>query len=190
MGAYSGGNECVPLHNRIIRRLSADADIDDRQVRALRAERLVPTVAADTPVSRCEFYRRICGIPATVQPETGRITFHAGSVVAITMPGHLGQAVRRRMGARSQELGPIVSHPRSRRWSFLARHDIPDEAGLFAELFRLDVSITPVGAEIALPSPGETHPGLRVWVRPPNDTFRPSAAVVVETLRACSGRRA
>lgn len=83
-------------------------------------------------------------------------------------------------------LGPIVAHPRSHRWTFLVR---PDRAlqsiDLYAEMFRLGVTITPVGGEIALPSPADDVGGYRTWVIPPLDTFRPSGAVVVELVRRC-----
>jgi hypothetical protein len=49
---------------------------------------------ADTPASRCAYYRRICGLPAGIHPEGGRIVVKAGVVRGITMPARLGQRVR------------------------------------------------------------------------------------------------
>lgn len=142
---------------------------------------------ADTPVSRCRFYRQ-CGLAAAVQPEDGRIVVRAGRVGAITMPARLGQKVRTLMQDRRSALGPIVSHPRSRRWIYLVRPDLPDEVRLFAELFRLDVSVARGGAQIALPSPADRSASFRVWIEPPRDTFRPSGSVVVAAVRVCVRR--
>ncbi|MGK8512615.1 DNA-directed RNA polymerase subunit beta [Nocardia asiatica] len=144
--------------------------------------------AADSPASRCRFYRQ-CGLPAAVQPELGRIIVPAGRVGAITMPARLGQEVKALMQVRRSSVGPIISHPRSRRWTYLVRPDLPDEVSLFAELFRLDVSVARGGAQIVLPSPADRSPGLRVWVEPPRDTFRPSGSVVVAAIRVRVGRR-
>ncbi|MBF6463753.1 DNA-directed RNA polymerase subunit beta [Nocardia beijingensis] len=144
--------------------------------------------AADTPVSRCLFYRR-CGLAAAVQPELGRIVVPAGRVGAITMPARLGQEVKALMQVRRCALGPIISHPRSGRWTYLVRPDLPDEVGLFAELFRSNVSVARYGAQIALPSPADRSPSFRVWVEPPRDTFRPSGSVVVAAIRLRAGRR-
>ncbi|MBF6167565.1 DNA-directed RNA polymerase subunit beta [Streptomyces gardneri] len=144
--------------------------------------------AADTPVSRCRFYRQ-CGLAAAVQPELGRIIVPAGRVGAITMPARLGQEVKALMQVRRAALGPIISHPRSKRWTYLVRPDLPDEVGLFAELFRLDVSVARCGAQIALPSPADRSPCFRVWIEPPRDTFRPSGSVVVAAIRQRTGRR-
>ncbi|WP_324195773.1 DNA-directed RNA polymerase subunit beta [Nocardia abscessus] len=146
---------------------------------------MLSPVQADTPLTRCRFYRETCGLPARVQPEIGRIIVPAGSVGAITMPHQLGAAVKARMNGLNVRLGPIVSHPRSKRWTFLIVPDVPDENRLFAELFRLNVSVSRFGAQIALPSPGARQAGFRVWVTPPRDSFRPSGMAVIECIRAC-----
>lgn len=139
----------------------------------------------DTPRSRCLFYRRQCDLPAVVDPpELGRIVLRAGSVWAMTMPTRLGQAVKAHMQSRGVPLGPIVGHPRSGRWSFLIRPDLPDDVPLFAELFRLDVSVCREGATIALPSPTASVGSIRCWIEPPRNSFRPSGQVVVEAIRA------
>jgi hypothetical protein len=142
-------------------------------------------VQADTPTTRCRFYRQMCGLPARIQPELG-IVMPAGSVGAITMPHQLGGAVKSHLLTRRSQLGPIVSHPRSKRWTFLVVPDVPDEVRLFAELFRLNVSVSPMGAQIALPSPTPRSNGFRVWVKPPSDEFRPSGMAVVEAIRECA----
>ncbi|MFI5538570.1 DNA-directed RNA polymerase subunit beta [Nocardia sp. NPDC051900] len=139
----------------------------------------------DTPLSRCLFYRQECGLPAVVDPpELGRIVMRAGSVWAMTMPTRLGQAVKAHMHNRSVPLGPIVGHPRSGRWTFLIQPDLPDDVRLFAELFRLDVSVARTGAMIALPSPTAAVGAIRHWTVPPRNAFRPAGRFVVEAVRA------
>ncbi|PXX60288.1 hypothetical protein DFR70_110128 [Nocardia tenerifensis] len=145
---------------------------------------------ADTAVSRCAYYRRTCGLPAGIHPEAGRIVVKVGLIGAITMPAGLGQRIRDDMLFRGCPLGPVVDHIRSRRWTFLCRPDIPEDDMLFTELFRLDVSIVPFGGEVALPSPTDTQTPSRAWVVPPRDTFRPSGAVIIDYLRACTRRSA
>ncbi len=141
---------------------------------------------ADTPASRCAYYRRTCGLPAGIHPDVGRIILRTGLVGAITMPAPLGQRVRDDLLHNRITLGPIVSHLRSGRWTFLCRPDLPNDLSLFAELFRCNVSLVPPGAEIALPAPSDA--GVRHWVVPPRDTFRPSGFVIVTSLRACVTR--
>ncbi|MGW4769886.1 DNA-directed RNA polymerase subunit beta [Nocardia sp. NPDC004278] len=152
------------------------------------ATEVLPVVAADTPVSRCRFYRQICGLAAVVQPELGRIIVPASSDVgAVTLPAALAARVKIYLQSRSERLGPVLSHPRSKRWTYLVVPDIPDEVGLFAELFRHNVSVVRWGAQIALPSPTARDAGFRAWVVPPQDTFRPSGRVIVDAIRAVVG---
>lgn len=139
----------------------------------------------DTPRSRCQFYRRECDLPAVIDPpELGRIVMHAGWVWAITMPIRLGQAVKAHMQSTGAALGPIVGHPRSARWTFIIRPDLPDDMRLFSELFRLDVSVARTGATIVLPSPTASAGAIRHWIVPARSRFRPSGHVVVEAIRA------
>ncbi|QIS18388.1 DNA-directed RNA polymerase subunit beta [Nocardia terpenica] len=143
---------------------------------------------ADTVTSRCTYYRRTCGLPAGIQPQTGRIVLRVGVVGAITMPATLGLRVRDDLLHRRNILGPIISHLRSRRWTYLVRPDLPQDLSLFAEMFRLDVSIVPVGGEIALPSPQDAEAGFRQWIAPPRDTFRPSGRVIIDQIGTTMGR--
>ncbi|WP_433662855.1 DNA-directed RNA polymerase subunit beta [Nocardia sp. CA-128927] len=143
---------------------------------------------ADTPTERCAYYRRTCGLPAGIHPEVGRIVVRAGIVGAITMPAPLGQRVRDDMLHNRITLGPIISHLRSSRWTFLCRPDLPNDMTLFAELFRLNVTLVPHGAEIALPAPSDTRTGHRHWIVAPRDTFRPSGLIVLTALRSCTAR--
>ncbi|WP_406270337.1 DNA-directed RNA polymerase subunit beta [Nocardia sp. NBC_00881] len=146
---------------------------------------------ADTPTARCAYYRHTCDLPAGVHPEIGRIVVRAGFVGAITMPAALGQQVRDELAHRRIEWGPIISHVRSGRWTFLIRPDLSDDVRLFAELFRLNVSIVPSGGEIALPSPVDAHVEYRRWIVPPQNGFRPFGSSIVETVRSCmrAGKR-
>lgn len=146
------------------------------------------TAFGDTPATRCRFYRRVCDLPAVVDPpHLGRIIMRATHVWAVTMPAPLGRAVRIEMAARHNETGPILVHPRSNRWSFLVRPDIPDDVRLFAEMFRFDVSIIRSGGTIALPSPTDLDTHLRQWVEPPRCPFRPSGHTVTQAIRTVTG---
>ncbi|MEV6138089.1 DNA-directed RNA polymerase subunit beta [Nocardia sp. NPDC051990] len=110
----------------------------------------------------------------------------AEHVWALILPAHLGQAVKTYMRQHGSDVGPILSHPRSNRWTLLVRPDIPDDVRLFAELFRLNVSVVRTGGTIALPSPIDKGAQFRRWIEPPRCAFRPSGLVVVDAIRACS----
>lgn len=140
---------------------------------------------AETPAARCAYYRHTCDLPAGFHPEIGRITVRAGFVGAVTMPAALGEQVHDELIYHRNPLGPIISHVLSKRWTFLVRPDLPDDVRLFAELFRLNVSIVPIGGEIALPSPGYPGTGYREWVVAPENAFRPSGVSIVNTVRSC-----
>ncbi|BDT98377.1 hypothetical protein IFM12276_14060 [Nocardia sputorum] len=141
-------------------------------------------------MSRCRFYREICGLPARIDPQLFRIFIPSGSVGGITVPAEIGAAVKGHMRVHGTRPGPVVSHPRSKRWTFLVVPDMPaDDIALFGELFRLNASASRLGAQIALPSPADRH-GFRVWVQPPRDSHRPSAMAVIESIRACARSRA
>ncbi len=141
----------------------------------------------DTPVSRCVYYRLVCGLAANIDPSgSERITFLAGSTGALTMPGPLGTVLRQHLQRHGVAAGPIVAHVGSNRWSFLVRPDVPDDdTRVFNDLFRLNVMIVREGA-IPLPST-EPGGGSRRWIEPPCNTFRPSGRVVVESILACTG---
>ncbi|AHH16491.1 hypothetical protein NONO_c16900 [Nocardia nova SH22a] len=144
----------------------------------------------DTPASCCVYYRRVCGLPAVVDHDTGRILLRAGVVGAITMPGELGARVRDELAHRRMCPGPTISHVGSGRWSYLCRPDTAAESAdmrLFGALFRLNVSIASVGATIALPSPTRASMRYRRWIVAPRNTFRPSLAVTLDAIAACTG---
>ncbi len=145
---------------------------------------------ADTPASRCLYYRRTCGLAAAVQPDSGRILLRAGTVGAITMPGELGARVRDELSHRRMCPGPIVFHVGSGRWTYLCRPDVGDgldDMQLFGALFRLNVSIVAAGASIALPSPARASMRHRRWIVAPRDSFRPSQASILDVVAACTG---
>ncbi len=148
------------------------------------------TASADTPITRCRFYREVCQMPAFVVPGSGRISMRAGRIGAITLPAQLGAVVRQRLHTRRAQPGPVVSHLRSKRWTFLIVPNVPaDDIRLFAELFRLNASVAPFGAEIALPSPADQRTSLRIWVHAPRDSYRPSGMSIIEAIRACAAPR-
>jgi hypothetical protein len=105
------------------------------------------------------------------------------------MPSYVGQAVLKRMDTQALAVGPVISHPRSKRWTFLARPNVADYREVFAGLYRLDSTLAPTGAQVALPSPAEQASALRVWVRPPTSTYLPLATVVVDCLHRAAPRR-
>ncbi|WP_433681078.1 hypothetical protein [Nocardia sp. CA-119907] len=87
----------------------------------------------------------------------------------------------------SSQINIRGSHPRSNRWTYLVRPDLPDDDSLFAEMFRSTVSVVRAGGTIALPSPSDRCAEFRRWIEPPRCTFRPSGRNVVDTIRACTG---
>ncbi|MTE16251.1 DNA-directed RNA polymerase subunit beta [Nocardia aurantiaca] len=148
------------------------------------------TSLSDTPETRCAYYRSHCGLQAHVEHQTGRIILRVGTVAAITMPSGLGVRVKGLLAARNVAAGPVISHPRSQRWTFLAAPDIPVfDLLLYAEMYRASVTVAPVGAEVALPSPTNNTDAYRVWNTLPDNDCRPSAALVLEVVRDCAQLR-
>ncbi|MFC9471988.1 DNA-directed RNA polymerase subunit beta [Nocardia sp. NPDC056952] len=141
---------------------------------------------AETPRSRCEFYRRVCSLPTVIDPATGRITMRAGFVGAVMMPTDLAQRVKIRLDLRGVAPLPIIGHPRAHMWTFLVRSDIrpigdpADEA----RLWKARVVVVGDG-DIALPSPAPDALMVRTWVSPAISKFRPSGSVVLECAREC-----
>ncbi|QIS01008.1 DNA-directed RNA polymerase subunit beta [Nocardia brasiliensis] len=132
------------------------------------------------------FYQVTCGLPARVRPEFARLEFTVGSVGAVTMPARVGALVKARLLARPNgQAGPVISHPRSKRWTFLVCPDIPYDIVLFAELARHNVSVVPIGGEVPLPSPFDPLISYREWVLEPINGFRPRGTEVVDAVRAC-----
>ncbi|MEU1983631.1 DNA-directed RNA polymerase subunit beta [Nocardia sp. NPDC019395] len=148
------------------------------------------TAFGDTPATRCRYYREVCDLAAVVDPPgLGRIIVRATTVWAVTMPAVLGSGVRAEIARGYGVTGPILAHPRSNRWSFLIRPDLPDDVPLFAEMFRYDVSVIRTGGTIALPSPADLDTHLRQWIEPPRCPVRPSGHTVTGAVRAVTGTR-
>ena len=153
-----------------------------------------PVPFGDTPHSRCTFYRRVCDLPARLDPpELGRTTVTADHLAALVMPSALAHAVHTDLRHCHRHnaipaLGPVLAHPSSGRWSFLIHPDLPDDTALFTELFRLDTFITRPGTTLALPSPTDHGAHFRRWIHLPHNPFRPSGHTVLDSLRACTAR--
>lgn len=147
------------------------------------------STCGDTLTTRCVFYRS-CGLAAVVQPGTEMIVVAAGPHVgAVTMPAGLGAAARWVLLRHGLTPWPVVSHPRSGRWTFLITPDIPDETPLFAELFRRNVSVVRSGA-IVLPALTRRSAAFRTWIAEPRVTgTRPSGMALVAAIRECSVAR-
>ncbi|MCP2274838.1 hypothetical protein SAMN04244553_2195 [Nocardia amikacinitolerans] len=156
---------------------------DSDAVTTADALRRPPGTADDTLATRCQFYRRVCGLPAFVQPNYGRIVFSVGTVGAISMPAQLGAQVRIALRSKGLHGAPIVSHPRSKRWTFLCEPNLADTSPYFTEMFRLNATIASLGAHVALPAPSVVSDAFRTWVVQPTNALRPSGEEVVESIR-------
>ncbi|MGW5441400.1 DNA-directed RNA polymerase subunit beta [Nocardia asteroides] len=134
--------------------------------------------------AHCEFYRAH-GIHAHLQVDMRRLIVVANSRLAgLTMPAELAIRVRDHLHARQIGLGPVISHPRSKRWTLLVTGKAPTDEVICARLFRHQVSLARSGTQIALPAPIEWHENLRYWVEPPTAPL-PSGAVVTQAILDC-----
>ena len=143
--------------------------------------------SSDLALSRCEFYRTRHDLPASIEPHANRIVVKVGAIAAITTPGEMGARVRNLLLARQLTPGPIILHTRSLRWTYLLAPDIPfDDYDLYAEMYRASVTIAPLGASVALPTPTDPDDKYRVWKELPAGSARLSAAVLIEVVRECA----
>lgn len=149
-----------------------------------------PAAYAETPRSRCEFYRHECALPTVIDPDTGQITMKAGFVGAVMMPAELARHVKTTLDVRGVAPSPIIGHPRSNMWTFLVRSDVRPlgDPAEVARLWRARVVVIREG-DIALPSPVPDSPMARTWISPAISKFRPSGTVVLECARACLPRQ-
>ncbi|MET8777411.1 hypothetical protein ABZV58_20605 [Nocardia sp. NPDC004654] len=106
-----------------------------------------------------------------------------GAVGAISMPAQLGAQVRIALRGKGLPGVPIVSHPRSKRWTFLCEPNLPDTSLYFTEMFRLNATIASLGAHVALPTPSVLSDAFRTWVVQPTNALRPSGEELVESIR-------
>lgn len=141
---------------------------------------------ADTPLSRCEFYRQTCGLPAVIDPtHSHQIVVTTTHVWALVMPCQLGARVKTALQQHNFRTGPIMNHPRSGRWTYLvAPGNVSDDPELLRLLYRANTALVRDGSTIALPSPTPNR-CFREWIDPPVSSFRPPAYQVVEAVRRC-----
>ncbi|TLF79596.1 hypothetical protein [Nocardia cyriacigeorgica] len=149
------------------------------------------TLVDFTLENRCVSYRREFQFPAVIDPTSRRILLKMGARYgAITMPAELGEQVQQRLRLAGIA-GPVVAHPRARRWTFLTGPTRPDSlsAAESAELFRLYATVASAGSHIVLPSPDDERTGYRSWVQAPESgTDRPPQSAVIEATRALGTR--
>ncbi|PXX57909.1 hypothetical protein DFR70_116139 [Nocardia tenerifensis] len=136
-------------------------------------------------------YRHELHLPASIDPTSRHILLHIGAHYgAITMPAELGERVRQRL-EQAAIGGPVVAHPRAKRWTFLTGPYRPDAltAAVSAELFRMYATVACTGSQVVLPSPDDEHTGYRTWIRPPEPAnTRPPLTAVIEATRAIGAR--
>ncbi|MGW5440391.1 DNA-directed RNA polymerase subunit beta [Nocardia asteroides] len=134
--------------------------------------------------AHCEFYRAH-GTDAHVQEDLWRLIVVANSRLAgMTLPAELATRVRDHLHTKQIGLGPVISHPRSKRWTLLVTGNAPTDRVTCAQMFRHQVSLSRSGTQIALPAPTEWHENLRYWVEPPTAQL-PSGAVVTQAILDC-----
>lgn len=143
----------------------------------------LPGIMADTPRTRCAFYRIICGLDARVQSDFERIVVTVGGDLgAVSAPTELAARTKVQLLRGGVRIGPIVSHLRSSQWTFLVCPHTTIDKALHATLFRERVSVCAAGSQVALPAPVRRHLGFRCWAVAPTDTYRPASTVVVAAV--------
>ncbi|WP_054815228.1 hypothetical protein [Nocardia arizonensis] len=145
-------------------------------------------IAIQDAFARCRAYRKDHGLYAVVEPGLGRIMLEIGAVGAVVMPAALGLRVCHALTAEGRTAGPIITHPRSDRWTFLTGPTDNSylDMALFADLFRVCASVALPGSRIVLPSPADEHSGYRDWIAAPVGDYRPDLPDVVAATRACA----
>jgi hypothetical protein len=141
----------------------------------------------DEILTRCHYYRSVCGLDAVARYGVGGIVVRVGNVGAVVVPRELG----RRTLARLLYPGPVVlSGDRcgQPQWTLLtgpAQRGL--EAASLAMLSLADARLLSAGDEIWLPSPHQV--GLTWRDGLPIDAYRPSSEDVVEAIRAARSAR-
>ncbi len=150
------------------------------------------TLIDSTLEMRCVRYRRELHLPAKIDFDSRRILLQIGAHYgAVTMPGDLGERVQAKL-REAAIAGPVVDHPRARRWTFLTGPCRPDSltATASAELFRLYATVACAGSQIVLPSPDDERTGYRTWVQEPESgDHRPPVQAVIDAARALGTRK-
>lgn len=143
------------------------------------------TLLDSTLEVRCVQYRREFHLPASIDPTSRHILLEIGSRYgAITMPAELGERVQQRLTAAALA-GPVVHHPRARRWTFITGPVRSDglATSVSAALFRLYATVACAGAQVVLPSADDERTGYRTWIQAPESvTVVPPMESVVEAL--------
>ncbi|MGV9661585.1 hypothetical protein ACWDUL_15630 [Nocardia niigatensis] len=145
------------------------------------------TLLDSTLEVRCVQYRREFHLPASIDPTSRHILLEIGTRYgAITMPADLGECVQQRL-TQADLAGPVVHHPRARRWTFITGPARPESLtkSVAAALFRLYATVACPGAQVVLPSADDERTGYRTWVHSPEniDTVPPLESVVEALLR-------
>lgn len=134
---------------------------------------------------RCVRYRRDFHLPASIDPSSRHILLEIGDRYgAVTMPAELGERVQQRL-TQADLAGPVVHHPRARRWTFITGPARPDTltTSVSAALFRLYATVACSGAQVVLPSADDERTGYRTWIHAPETANAvPPLEAVVEAL--------
>ncbi|MGW4350689.1 hypothetical protein ACWELJ_01225 [Nocardia sp. NPDC004582] len=144
------------------------------------------TLLDSTLEVRCVQYRREFHLPASIDPTSRHILLEIGSRYgAVTMPADLGEHVRRQL-TQADLAGPVVHHPRARRWTFITGPARPEtlSTAVTAALFRRYATVACPGAQVVLPSAEDERTGYRTWIRSPEttDTVPPLESVIEALL--------
>ncbi|MFJ4655497.1 hypothetical protein ACIP5Y_29820 [Nocardia sp. NPDC088792] len=143
------------------------------------------TLLDSTLEVRCVQYRREFHLPASIDPTSRHILLDIGNRYgAITMPAELGERVQQRL-EQAELAGPVVHHPRARRWTFITGPARPEtlDTSVTARLFRLYATVACAGAQVVLPSADDERTGYRTWVQPPETVSAvPPLESVIEAL--------
>ncbi|MFC3964218.1 DNA-directed RNA polymerase subunit beta [Nocardia jiangsuensis] len=149
--------------------------------------RTEPPPWGTTAQQRCDYYRRVCGIPAFIPEWCAQQILAPGTEIsAITMPHTLGLSVAADLASTGHP-GPISCYPPARRWMFLTEPDLPDDRQTVG-LAEANAGIV-VDTDIPLPSPSARHAAARIWIVPPISTDLPSRNAVISALRRCAAQR-
>ncbi|WP_282785565.1 MULTISPECIES: hypothetical protein [unclassified Nocardia] len=127
------------------------------------------TFLDSTLEARCVRYRREFHLPSSIDPTSRHILLEIGNRYgAVTMPAELGERVQRRL-EQAELAGPVVHHPRARRWTFITGPARPESItpAVSATLFRMYATVACAGAQVVLPSADDERTGYRTWVRAP-----------------------
>ncbi|MBU3065187.1 hypothetical protein KO481_27120 [Nocardia sp. NEAU-G5] len=150
------------------------------------------TLLDSTLEVRCVQYRHEFHLPATIDPASRHILLDIGQRYgAIIMPADLGERVHQRL-RQAGLAGPVVHHPRARRWTFITGPARPGflSTAISAELFRLYATVACAGSQVVLPSADDERTGYRTWVQAPETADAvPPLEAVIEATRVSGARQ-